>query len=168
MDKMTILVGTAGQGVMRSLDGGDSWTRVGVTSGIHSDAVVRAMVVHPDDPNVWIQSNDGGANITRDGGVTWSTQSNQPTAELYQVDISDEFPYRLFAGQQDNSTISVPSLPLTNRAGGQQAYWIRPTSLEISSISAICCSTYALNSAPLRSNGISPFCCMTSFHSWLS
>ena len=106
------------EGFYQSEDAGETWESRRVPHGDNHD-----LWVHPDDPKVWIQSNDGGANITRDGGVTWSTQSNQPTAELYQVDISDEFPYRLFAGQQDNSTISVPSLPLTNRAGGQQAYW---------------------------------------------
>ena len=64
-----------------------------------------------------IQSNDGGANVSIDGGDTWSTQYNQPTAELYQVDVSDDFPYRLYAGQQDNSTISVPSLPERSEPG---------------------------------------------------
>lgn len=106
------------EGFYQSEDAGESWQSRRVPHGDNHD-----LWVNPDDPSVWIQSNDGGANITRDGGATWSTQNNQPTAELYQVDISDEFPYRLFAGQQDNSTISVPSLPLTNRAGGQQAYW---------------------------------------------
>jgi hypothetical protein len=47
------------------------------------------------------------AYVTLDSGETWSTQHNQPTAELYQVDISDDFPYRLYAGQQDKTTISV-------------------------------------------------------------
>ncbi len=106
------------EGFYQSEDGGQTWTSRRVPHGDNHD-----LWVSPADPDLWIQSNDGGANITRDGGATWSTQTNQPTAELYQVDVSDEFPYRLFAGQQDNSTISVPSLPLSNRAGGQQAYW---------------------------------------------
>ncbi len=106
------------EGFYQSDDAGKTWQSRRVPHGDNHD-----LWVSPDEPNIWIQSNDGGANITRDGGVTWSTQTNQPTAELYQVDVSDEFPYRLFAGQQDNSTISVPSLPLTNRPDGQQAYW---------------------------------------------
>ncbi|NIT96307.1 MAG: hypothetical protein GWM91_13095, partial [Actinobacteria bacterium] len=65
--------------------------------------------------------NDGGANVTRDGGRTWSTQHNQPTAELYQVDVDDQFPYWLYAGQQDNSTIAVPSLPPYSAPGGATA-----------------------------------------------
>ena len=51
-----------------------------------------------------------GANVTLNNGKSWSTQSNQPTAELYQVDVDDQTPYWLYAGQQDNSTIAVPSM----------------------------------------------------------
>jgi hypothetical protein len=59
-----------------------------------------------------IQANDGGANVSHNGGKTWSSQFNQPTAELYQVEVDDQYPYWLYAGQQDNSsTISVPSYP---------------------------------------------------------
>ncbi|MEZ5012353.1 MAG: hypothetical protein R2744_12585 [Bacteroidales bacterium] len=67
------------------------------------------MWINPSDPDIYIQSNDGGANVTRDGGITWSTQMNQPTAELYQVDLDDQFPYWLYAGQQDNTTVAIPS-----------------------------------------------------------
>ena len=59
-----------------------------------------------------IQSNDGGANVSLDGGQTWSLQSNQPTAEIYQVAVDDQFPYRLYGAQQDNTTVIVPSQPL--------------------------------------------------------
>ena len=100
-----ILWGMA-EGHYMSEDGGKTWTRKPTPSGDNHD-----MWVNPDDPNIIIQSNDGGANVSLDGGETWSTQFNQPTAELYQVDVSDGFPYRLYAGQQDNSTISVPSFP---------------------------------------------------------
>ncbi|HSR40982.1 MAG TPA: hypothetical protein VLL48_02390, partial [Longimicrobiales bacterium] len=65
--------------------------------------------INPDDPDNWVQSNDGGANVTFNGGRTWSTQYNQPTAEFYTVEADDRFPYRLYAPQQDNTTISVPS-----------------------------------------------------------
>ena len=60
MDKMTILVGTVGQGVMRSADGGDTWVRVGVNRGLHSDAVVRTIAVHPDRPSVLFIGTDHG------------------------------------------------------------------------------------------------------------
>jgi hypothetical protein len=61
-----------------------------------------------------IQSNDGGANVSLDGGQTWSTQANQPTAEIYQVALDNQYPYRIYGAQQDNTTVIVPSLPLGN------------------------------------------------------
>ncbi len=106
------------EGYYKSEDGGKSWERQTVPHGDNHD-----MWINPDHPDIFIQSNDGGANVTLDGGETWSTQHNQPTAELYQVDISDEFPYRLHAGQQDNSTISVPSLPPRYMPGGHISLW---------------------------------------------
>jgi len=82
------------------------------------------MWVNPDNPDIWVQSNDGGANVTLDGGETWSTQHNQPTAELYSLDIDDRFPYWLYAGQQDNTTIMVPSdRPEGGSVGGHTGNW---------------------------------------------
>ena len=94
------------EGFYRSSDGGKSLQRRSTPHGDNHD-----MWINPDDPDLYVQSNDGGANVTRDGGATWSTQNNQPTAELYQVDLDDQFPYWVYAGQQDNSTIAVPSMP---------------------------------------------------------
>ena len=68
--------------------------------------------INPRDADVMIQSNDGGANVSLNGGRTWSTQYNQPTAEIYQVYLDNQFPYRLYGAQQDNTTLIVPSLPL--------------------------------------------------------
>lgn len=99
-------------------DGGLTWERRSTPHGDNHD-----MWINPDDTDIWIQSNDGGANVTLDGGRTWSTQHNQPTAELYQVDIDDRDPYWLYAGQQDNSTIRVPSNATGNRVGNPDAYW---------------------------------------------
>ena len=106
------------EGFWKSEDAGKTWKKKRVPHGDNHD-----MWINPDDPDLFIQSNDGGANVTVNGGQTWSTQHNQPTAELYQVEVSDEFPYRLYAGQQDNSTISVPSLPPRWRPGGFTALW---------------------------------------------
>ncbi|MGB3862907.1 MAG: hypothetical protein WA915_12535 [Candidatus Aminicenantaceae bacterium] len=105
-------------GFHKSTDGGKTWKSHPTPHGDNHD-----MWINPDNPDIFIQSNDGGANVTLDGGETWSTQYNQPTAELYQVDISDDFPYRLYAGQQDNTTISVPSFPPLNLPGGHTALW---------------------------------------------
>ena len=63
----------------------------------------------PDNPKIFIETNDGGANITQDNGKSWSTQMNQPTAEFYMVDADEQFPYRLYGPQQDNSTVSSPT-----------------------------------------------------------
>jgi photosystem II stability/assembly factor-like uncharacterized protein len=89
-------------------------------------ATVRAMPTpHTDNHDIWIspnngqimiQSNDGGANVSFDGGKTWSTQMNQPTAEIYGVWMDDQFPYRLYGAQQDASTVIVPSWPLPGQS----------------------------------------------------
>ncbi len=105
-------------GFFKSTDGGKNWRRQSTPHGDNHD-----MWIHPEDPNVFIQANDGGANVTRDGGRTWSTQYNQPTAELYQVAVDDQFPYWVYAGQQDNSTIMVPSLPPYSPAAGPTGFW---------------------------------------------
>ena len=106
------------EGYWKSTDGGKTWERKFTPHGDNHD-----LWINPDSPNIQVQANDGGANVTIDGGDTWSTQENQPTAELYQVDVSDDYPYRLYAGQQDNSTISVPSYPTHFRPGGHTAHW---------------------------------------------
>ncbi|MDH3456941.1 MAG: hypothetical protein OER90_08870, partial [Gemmatimonadota bacterium] len=107
------------EGFFRSENGGQSFERRSTPHGDNHD-----MWINPKDPNLFIQSNDGGVNVTLNGGVTWSSQSNQPTAELYQVDIDDQFPYWLYAGQQDNSTIAVPSLPPYPATRGGTSHWL--------------------------------------------
>lgn len=100
--------------LLRSEDGGATWRTVRTPHGDNHD-----IWIDPADPRVWVQGNDGGANVTRDGGATWSTQSNQPTAELYQVALDDRYPAWAYAGQQDNSTtIAAPLLPPVDPGGG--------------------------------------------------
>ncbi|RMG16010.1 MAG: hypothetical protein D6730_25685 [Bacteroidetes bacterium] len=103
----------------KSEDGGKKWKSMRVPHGDNHD-----MWINPHNSNLFIQSNDGGANITQDGGKSWSTQHNQPTAELYQVEVDEQFPYWLYAGQQDNSTIAVPSLPPYPAPAGPDSYWL--------------------------------------------
>lgn len=103
---------------LRSTDGGRSWQSQSTPHGDHHD-----LWIHPDHPDWWIQGNDGGATVTLDAGRSWSTLDNQPTAELYQVAVDNRFPYWLYAGQQDNSTIRVPSFAPHTRPGGATAYW---------------------------------------------
>ena len=88
----------------KSLDGGANFT---VVPTPHPDS--HQIWINPENPRIMIEGNDGGANVTVNGGRTWSTQRNQPTAELYRVTVDHQFPYRLYGAQQDNSTISVPS-----------------------------------------------------------
>ncbi len=90
----------------KSVDAGKTWTRVDTPHGDN-----HGMWFNPDQPDTILQCNDGGANVSRDGGRTWSTVYNQPTAELYMVAVDEQWPYRLYAPQQDNTTVIVPSLP---------------------------------------------------------
>lgn len=88
----------------KSIDAGKSFTTVPTP---HSDN--HALWINPENTQVMIEGNDGGAAVTVNGGQTWTTQYNQPTSEFYRLTIDQQFPYRLYGAQQDNSTISVPS-----------------------------------------------------------
>jgi photosystem II stability/assembly factor-like uncharacterized protein len=90
----------------KSTDGGGTWSLLRTP---HSDN--HDMWISPRDGRIMIQANDGGANVSLDGGRTWSSQMNQPTAEIYGVWLDDQFPYRLYGAQQDANTVIVPSLP---------------------------------------------------------
>ena len=90
----------------KSSDAGKTFHRMPTPHGDNHD-----MWISPTDGNTMIQSNDGGANVSYDGGRTWSTQDNQPTAEIYQVATDNQYPYRVYGAQQDASTVIVPSLP---------------------------------------------------------
>jgi len=91
----------------KSTDGGANWTTMRTPHGDNHD-----MWINPKDGKTMIQSNDGGANVSFDGGRTWSSQMNQPTAEIYGVWLDDQFPYWLYGAQQDANTVIVPSLPV--------------------------------------------------------
>ncbi|MBW1297387.1 WD40/YVTN/BNR-like repeat-containing protein [Aquimarina litoralis] len=93
--------------LIKSKDGGKTWKVMKVPHGDNHDIWLNL-----NNPKLLIQANDGGANVSFNGGKTWSSQFNQPTAELYQVEVDDQYPYWLYAGQQDNySTIAIPSFP---------------------------------------------------------
>ncbi len=102
-----------------SSDGGETFETKEVP---HVD--VHDLWINPERPRLRIQGNDGGATVSLNGGQTWSTQHNQPTAELYQVNVDERFPYWLYAGQQDNSTIGVPNLPPAESVpAGPEGWW---------------------------------------------
>lgn len=95
------------EGWFRSDDGGTTFRRMPVPHGDNHD-----VWINPKNSQYMIQSNDGGANVSLDGGRSWSTQMNQPTAEIYQVAVDNQYPYRVYGAQQDNTTVIVPGLPL--------------------------------------------------------
>ncbi|MCE3283263.1 MAG: glycosyl hydrolase [Chitinophagaceae bacterium] len=91
-------------GFMRSRDGAKTFQSVRTPHGDHHD-----LWIDPEDPNRMIVADDGGAQVSFDGGENWSTYMNQPTAQFYRVSTDNSFPYRILGAQQDNSTIRIRS-----------------------------------------------------------
>ncbi len=120
----------------KSTDGGKTFGRSNAPHGDHHD-----LWVAPEDPNRMIIGDDGGAQVTYDGGETWSTYHNQPTAQFYRVVTDKHFPYRIYVAQQDNSTLRIPhrttSWSITEKdweetAGGESAHIaVDPTDSDI-------------------------------------
>jgi len=92
----------------KSKDGGKTFTANGTNHGDHHD-----LWIDPDQPLRMIMGDDGGAQVSTDGGDIWSTYHNQPTAQFYRVTTDNHFPYRIYGGQQDNSAVRI-----ANRTGG--------------------------------------------------
>ncbi len=90
--------------VYRSIDGGHTFKPIRVP---HGDT--HMMWIDPANPRRMINANDGGASVSFDHGETWSSEDNQPTAQFYHVTTDNQFPYRLYGAQQDNSTVSITS-----------------------------------------------------------
>jgi len=88
----------------KSTDGGKTYTEMTPPHGDNHD-----LWIDPQDPNRMVQGNDGGATVSFNGGESWSTILNQPTAQLYHVAADNQVPYRVYASQQDNTSISLPS-----------------------------------------------------------
>ncbi|HTG93787.1 MAG TPA: hypothetical protein VL866_14445, partial [Pyrinomonadaceae bacterium] len=116
-------------GFYRSNDGGRTYTGIQVPHGDNHD-----LWVAPDDPNRMIESNDGGANVSFNGGRSW-TEQDQPTAQFYRVALDNDFPYHVYGAQQDNSTVKIASRNteggITERdwydVGGGESGWIAPS-----------------------------------------
>jgi photosystem II stability/assembly factor-like uncharacterized protein len=115
----------------KSTDGGLNFTAVPTPHGDNHD-----LWIDPKNPLRMIEGNDGGACVSFNGGLSWSTIYNQPTAQFYHVAADTQFPYRLYGSQQDNSAITIPSRslkgPITEQdwyvpGGGESGYIaIRP------------------------------------------
>jgi photosystem II stability/assembly factor-like uncharacterized protein len=116
-------------GFWKSKDGGRTFTRILTPHGDHHD-----LWIDPDDPQHMIIADDGGAQVTYDGGENWTTYYNQPTAQFYRVTTDNVFPYRIYGAQQDNTTVRIYSrsdgLGISERdweptAGGESG-WLAP------------------------------------------
>jgi photosystem II stability/assembly factor-like uncharacterized protein len=108
-------------GAYRSTDGGKTFGSAGVSlHGDHHD-----LWINPTNNKTMISANDGGVGITMNG-TTWSTQDNQPTAEIYRLEVDTRWPYWVYGSQQDNSSIAVPSNNVgeTYSVGGGESGYI--------------------------------------------
>ncbi len=92
----------------KSKDGGKTFEASNAPHGDHHD-----LWIAPENPQRMVIADDGGGQVTFDGGETWTTYHNQPTAQFYRVTTDNHFPYRIYAAQQDNSTIRI-----AHRSGG--------------------------------------------------
>jgi photosystem II stability/assembly factor-like uncharacterized protein len=113
----------------RSIDGGHTFKAIATGHGDNHD-----LWIADDDPNRMIESNDGGANISFDGGKSFSTIMNQPTAQFYRVALDNDFPYHIYGAQQDNTTVETSSRGNSgsitesdwHEVGGGESGWIAP------------------------------------------
>ena len=107
-----------------SEDGGKSFTQLmpayGVDNGIHPDH--HAWWIHPTNGNFMIDGNDGGLNITKDGGNSWRFIGNLPVAQFYHINIDNEFPYNVYGGMQDNGSWRGPAY-VWRAQGIRNSYW---------------------------------------------
>jgi photosystem II stability/assembly factor-like uncharacterized protein len=112
---------------LRSNDGGKTWENLSGTHGDYHD-----LWINPQNSKNMVIANDGGAAISVNKGKTWSTQGNMPTAQFYRINVDNQFPYRIYGGQQDNTSVSIASRELASggittaswtwSAGGESAF----------------------------------------------
>ncbi len=115
-------------GIFRSGDGGDHFKPIRTPHGDN-----HVLWINPENPKIMIGGNDGGASVTYDGGKSWSSENNQPTAQFYHVSVDNQFPYHIYGAQQDNSPVEILSrtsgFGVTDKdwwpsAGGESGYVI--------------------------------------------
>jgi photosystem II stability/assembly factor-like uncharacterized protein len=98
---------------LKSTDGGKTWSNMSTMHGDHHD-----LWINPSNSNNMVISDDGGASISFNKGKSWSSQQNMPTAQFYRINVDNQFPYRIYGGQQDNSSVSIASRVLTGGSIG--------------------------------------------------
>ena len=111
----------------RSIDGGKTWSRITGTHGDYHD-----LWINPTNNKNMIIANDGGAAVSYNYGKSWSPQNRMATAQFYRINTDNLFPYNIYGGQQDNSSVKISSLALGNggineqnwsaSAGGESAF----------------------------------------------
>ena len=104
-------------GTYKSIDAGKTFTQLRTPHGDN-----HGFWIDPANPKRLINGNDGGATISTDGGLTWSTEQNQPTAQFYHVIADNRFPYWLYGAQQDNSTVAIASASANGGIDRQDFY----------------------------------------------
>ena len=112
---------------LRSLDGGKNWERLTGTHGDYHD-----LWINPKNSLNMVIANDGGAAVTFDFGKTWSSQTNMPTGQFYRINTDNQFPYNIYAGQQDYSSAMIANMSIgrggitmadfSPSAGGESAF----------------------------------------------
>ncbi len=107
-----------------SEDGGKNFSQLmpayGVSNGVHPDH--HAWWIHPENGNFMIDGNDGGMNITKDGGKTWRFIGNLPVAQFYHIAVDNEYPYNVYGGMQDNGSWRGPAYVWRSQ-GIRNSYW---------------------------------------------
>ncbi|BDQ12714.1 WD40/YVTN/BNR-like repeat-containing protein [Sediminibacterium sp. TEGAF015] len=111
---------------LKSIDGGKTWENIQTMHGDHHN-----LWINPADSKNLVMADDGGVTISFNGGITWSSQSNMPTAQIYRINVDNLFPYNIYGGQQDNTSVKIASRTfsggITNAdwsasAGGESAF----------------------------------------------
>ena len=100
--------------MLKSKDGGKTWSTMRTGHGDYHD-----LWINPDNSNNMVVANDGGAEVTFNGGSSWSRLDHLPTAQFYRINTDNLFPYNIYGGQQDNSSVRIASMSV--RSGGIQA-----------------------------------------------
>jgi photosystem II stability/assembly factor-like uncharacterized protein len=103
---------------LRSLDGGKTWENINAPHGDYHN-----LWINPRNPKNMIISNDGGSAISFNGGASWSSQNNMPTAQFYRINVDNQFPYHIYAGQQDNTSVKILSRELAGGGIGDKSWW---------------------------------------------
>jgi photosystem II stability/assembly factor-like uncharacterized protein len=125
VDEETVYVLNAS--AQRSIDGGKTWSRISGTHGDYHD-----LWINPNNNKNMVIANDGGAAISYNYAKSWSPQNRMATAQFYRINTDNLFPYNIYGGQQDNSSVKISSLALGSygisahnwsaSAGGESAF----------------------------------------------